>query len=95
MSEKTREKFEQWDRAQYEINPETYARKYEGRYYFDRAIQCRWECWQAARSIALEEAAKACESRVMGDNNREDGEAKRCASAIRGLAAGLGEGGMG
>lgn len=27
--------------------------------------------------------ARVCESRIMGDNNREDQEAKRCASAIR------------
>lgn len=30
-----------------------------------------------------EECAKVCESRYMGDNNREDLEAKRCAAAIR------------
>lgn len=27
--------------------------------------------------------AKVCEARYMGDNNREDMEAKRCAAAIR------------
>lgn len=30
-----------------------------------------------------EECAKVCESRYMGDNNREDMEAQRCAAAIR------------
>jgi len=30
-----------------------------------------------------EECAKVCDARVMGDNNREDEEAKRCAAAIR------------
>ena len=30
-----------------------------------------------------EECAKVCEARYMGDNNREDMEAKRCAAAIR------------
>ncbi len=30
-----------------------------------------------------EECAKVCESRYMGDNNREDMEARRCAAAIR------------
>ena len=30
-----------------------------------------------------EACAKVCETRVMGDNNREDEEAKRCAAAIR------------
>lgn len=39
----------------------------------------------AAKAQALEAAAKECEARYMGDNNREDMEAKRCASAIRKL----------
>jgi hypothetical protein len=30
-----------------------------------------------------EQCAKVCEARYMGDNNREDEEAKRCAAAIR------------
>lgn len=30
-----------------------------------------------------EECVKVCESRYMGDNNREDMEAQRCAAAIR------------
>ena len=30
-----------------------------------------------------EACAKVCDSRYMGDNNREDMEAKRCAAAIR------------
>lgn len=30
-----------------------------------------------------EACAHACESRYMGDNNREDMEARRCAEAIR------------
>ena len=30
-----------------------------------------------------EACAQACEARNMGDNNREDAEAKRCAAAIR------------
>jgi hypothetical protein len=37
------------------------------------------------RRAALEEAAKVCDSRYMGDNNREDMEARRCAAAIRAL----------
>jgi hypothetical protein len=39
-----------------------------------------------AEFAALEEreaCAKSCESRYMGDNNREDMEARRCAAAIR------------
>jgi len=30
-----------------------------------------------------EACAKVCEARYMGDNNREDMEARRCAAAIR------------
>ncbi len=30
-----------------------------------------------------EECAKVCEARYMGNNNREDMEARRCAAAIR------------
>ncbi len=30
-----------------------------------------------------EACAKVCDSRYMGDNNREDAEARRCAAAIR------------
>ena len=32
-----------------------------------------------------ERCAKVCDGRYMGDNNREDMEAKRCAAAIREL----------
>lgn len=39
----------------------------------------------ALRAEALEEAAKVCERRFMGDHNREDMEARRCAAAIRNL----------
>ena len=49
------------------------------------------EGWQAARRAALEEAAKVCEARYMGDNNREDLEVRRCADAIRALAAQTGQ----
>ena len=37
------------------------------------------------RAVAKErdECAKVCESRYMGDNNREDMEARQCAAAIR------------
>jgi hypothetical protein len=37
------------------------------------------EAWEAAH----EACAKVCEVRYMGDNNREDMEARRCAAAIR------------
>ena len=39
----------------------------------------------AAIAVALEEAAKVCERRFMGDHTREDMEARRCAAAIRAL----------
>ncbi|MEN9905773.1 MAG: hypothetical protein RLZZ555_2338, partial [Pseudomonadota bacterium] len=60
----------------------------------------RWELWcdadhlvreeyreyaRAALAVALEEAAKVCERRFMGDLNREDMEARRCAAAIRAM----------
>jgi len=32
--------------------------------------------------LVLEEAAKVCQSRYMGDHSREDQEALRCAAAI-------------
>lgn len=38
-----------------------------------------------AIALVLEEAARVCERRYMGDNNREDMEARRCAAAIRAL----------
>lgn len=37
----------------------------------------------AAKAEEREECAKVCESRYMGDNNREDMEARACAAAIR------------
>ena len=40
---------------------------------------------QEVRDKALEDAAKVCDSRYMGDNNREDLEARRCAEAIRAM----------
>lgn len=36
-------------------------------------------------SHVAEECAKVCDARYMGDNNREDMEARRCAAAIRSL----------
>ncbi len=39
--------------------------------------------YNAGRIAQAEQDAKLCESRVMGDHNREDQEAERCAAAIR------------
>jgi S-adenosylmethionine hydrolase len=44
-----------------------------------------WAAYQAARRTTLEQVAKVLEARIMGDNNREDQEAKRCVAAIRAL----------
>ena len=41
------------------------------------------QAWEAATLAEREECAKVCDSRYLGDNNREDLEAKRCAAAIR------------
>ena len=38
---------------------------------------------EAAVLAEREACAKVCDARYMGDNNREDMEAKRCAAAIR------------
>lgn len=43
------------------------------------------EYGEACRKQALDEAAKVCEARFMGDLNREDLEARRCANEIRSL----------
>ena len=36
-------------------------------------------------NLILEKASDMCDARYMGDNNREDMEAKRCAEAIRSM----------
>ena len=38
---------------------------------------------ELVRADEREQCAKVCEARYMGDNNREDMEARRCAEAIR------------
>ncbi len=38
---------------------------------------------EAALAAEREACAKQCDARYMGDNNREDMEARRCAAAIR------------
>ena len=39
--------------------------------------------WEHGKAKEREACAKVCDARYMGDNNREDMEAKRCAGAIR------------
>lgn len=55
--------------------------------YVEYDCHMAWKGWQAAteRATALERerCAVVCESRFMGDLNREDLEARRCADAIR------------
>lgn len=48
-------------------------------YYQDQII----EIANLIRADEREACAKVCDARYMGDNNREDMEAKRCAVAIR------------
>lgn len=49
------------------------------------SVPVEWLEHFAAQAAAVEREACAqeCDHRVMGDNNREDAEALRCASAIR------------
>jgi len=54
------------------------------------AAALRDEMWEKAMKLVadavaseLEACAKVCDARYMGDNNREDMEARRCAEAIR------------
>ena len=48
-------------------------------YYQDQII----EIADLIRADEREACAEVCDARYMGDNNREDMEAKRCAEAIR------------
>ena len=53
---------------------------------FQPLMQCDHEVIkmiEAAVEAEREACAKVCEARYMGDNNREDMEARRCADAIR------------
>lgn len=75
-----RAKFEAWAQSK-GIGTE---RDEFGRYIDAQKFWAGWQAaWTASRADALEYAAKLCDRRVMGDNNREDAEAKRCADAIR------------
>ena len=42
---------------------------------------------EIARADEREACARLCDARVLGDNNREDMEAKRCAADIRSFRA--------
>ena len=48
-----------------------------------RTLDLARAIWREAAKEEREACAKVCDSRVMGDNNREDMEAKRCAEEIR------------
>jgi hypothetical protein len=48
-----------------------------------RQLRERCAAYAAAVEAEREACAKVCEARHMGDNNREDAEARRCAAAIR------------
>jgi hypothetical protein len=54
------------------------------------AAALRDEMWEKSMKLVAEAVAsereacaKVCDARYMGDNNREDMEARRCAAAIR------------
>lgn len=49
----------------------------------DDDIMCYRSELEAAVLVEREACAKVCDARYMGDNNREDMEARRCAEAIR------------
>jgi hypothetical protein len=49
-----------------------------------KEVQAELKAFEAlVRADQREIDAKVCDKRYMGDNNREDMEAKRCAAAIR------------
>lgn len=81
---KTRAEFEAWFRKEHPKSL-TIARFNGSGQYAHMHPANDWIVWQAARRATLEEAAKVLEARIMGDNNREDQEAKRCVAAIRAL----------
>jgi hypothetical protein len=54
---------------------------------FDRTVQDLERFARLVRADEFEKCAKVCDARVMGDNNREDMEAKRCAADIRSFRA--------
>lgn len=66
----------------------------DGAYYVTKPNIGDTDCYTAstlretvkgARLKALEEAENVCRKRFVGDHNREDFEARRCADAIRKL----------
>ena len=57
-----------------------WRREHGSKYYENEAIK---KAALAAAAAEREACAKVCEARYMGDNNREDMEARRCAAAIR------------
>lgn len=60
------------------MNPPSYARN-----FWTASDEELERFFTLATAHEREECAKVCESRYMGDNNREDMEARRCAEAIR------------
>lgn len=55
--------------------------------YREIDVDLAWLAWIAAvaatRADERERCAKKLEARIMGDNNREDAEVRRCIDAIR------------
>ena len=51
--------------------------------YVERTTRWALAGFQFGIQHARDVAVRACESRIMGDHNREDQEAQRCADAIK------------
>lgn len=55
------------------------------RYQDSLVITLMQDAWKAGAKAMQERCVTVCETRFMGDNNREDMEALRCAAAIEEL----------
>ena len=87
-----REAFEAADQRLFEIDDSLYCPS-DNRDYFDTAIQCRWEIWQAAIQHARDVAVKTCEEEkvevAVNNGKYSDGDVgyntacTHCADAIK------------
>lgn len=87
IEETIRRRWEKFEPMRIRMMQEAYdcADRNEVEAYNSIKVMCG-EVLRMAEELVLaerESCAKVCESRYMGDNNREDQEAKRCAAAIR------------
>jgi hypothetical protein len=87
IEETIRRRWEKFEPMRIRMMQEAYdcADRNEVEAYNSIKVMCG-EVLRMAEELVLAEreaCAKVCEARYMGDNNREDQEAKRCAAAIR------------